>query len=64
MKKNYNITRRKPTVNYSVNQETKDLIDTLAMMTDAPRSHVVDKLIDYLAIHHKVEEFIEHIREG
>ena len=55
--------RKKPTMTCSVLPETKDLIDTLAMVTGTSRSHVVDKLIDYLAIHHKTEDFIEHIRE-
>lgn len=56
--------RKKPVVAYTLSQETKDLIDTLAVVTDTPRSHVVDRLVDYLATHHKTDDFIEHIRIG
>jgi hypothetical protein len=53
--------RKKPVVAYTLLQETKDLIDTLSIATGTSRSHVVDKLIQYLANQHKVEDFIQYI---
>lgn len=61
--KNYNTTRKRPVVHYSISPETKDLIDTIAIATGKNRSIVVDKLLQYLATQHTVEEFIHYVVE-
>jgi len=53
--------RQRPTATFSLLPETKDLIDTLSMTTGLKKSRVVDKLLSYLAEHHKVEDFVSYM---
>ena len=56
--KNYNITRKRPVVNLSILQEHKDLLDTVASITGASRTTVVDNLVAFFCHHHTVGELV------
>ena len=59
--KNYNLNRKRPISTYSLLPENKDLIDTLSLATGMNKSQVMDKLLQYLAEKHSVEEFIRYM---